>query len=74
MGTNFAVGDKVRNTRDDKFIGRTGIIIMDGGLQNLGFRKIGEYKYGTSLQQWVVKLDDTSEEISFFEGALEKIE
>ncbi len=73
MGTNFAVGDKVRILESHGFDGKTGVIIKDGGLQNLGFRKLGEDKYNTWLQQWIVKLDDTGNEVPFFEGALEKI-
>ena len=73
MGTNFTVGDRVRILEGNGFDGKTGVIIKDGGLQNLGFRKLGEDKYNTWLQQWIVKLDDTSDEVPFFEGALETI-
>ena len=76
MKSTFSVGDKVKivgKISDDTLIGKTGVIIKDGGLQNLGFRKLGEDKYNTWLQQWIVKLDDTGNEVPFFEGALGKI-
>ncbi|MBA7696427.1 hypothetical protein ES703_105075 [subsurface metagenome] len=78
MGTNFAVGDKVRIVGEiagDEFIGRTGVIIKDGGRSNEpGVRKLYEgWKLKTGPQQWIVKLDDTGNEVAFFEGALEKI-
>ena len=72
MGTNFAVGDKLRILEGYVFDGKTGVIIKDGGLQNLGFRKLGEGKYSNSLQMWIVKLDDIGDEVSFPEGALKK--
>ncbi len=73
MGTDFAVGDKVKILEGHGFDGKTGVIIKDGGLQNLGVRKLGEGKYNTYLKQWIVKLDDTGDEVAFFEGMLEKI-
>lgn len=74
MGTDFAVGDKVRvREGNGLFSGRTGIIIKDGGKQNLGFRKLGESEYNTWLQQWVVKFNDTGEETNLPEGSLEQI-
>ena len=72
MGTNFAVGDKVRILESHGFDGKTGVIIKDGGFQKGGSRKIGE-EYKNWLHQWVVKLDDTGDEVAFFDGALEKI-
>ena len=75
MGTNFAVGDKVKivgKIADEKFIGHTGKIISDGGFQKGGYRKIGE-GYKNWLHQWVVKLCDTGEEVLFSDGSLEKI-
>ena len=76
MGTNFNVGDKVKivgRIADDKFIGKTGVIIKDGGFQQGGFRRIGE-ESKNSLHQWIEKLDDTGDELPFFDGSLEKIE
>ena len=75
METNFAVGDKVRivgKIADEEYIGKTGVIIKDGGFQKGGNRNLGE-KYKNWLHQWVVKLDDTSKELFFFDGSLEKI-
>lgn len=78
MGTNFAVSDKVRILEGHigvsiKLAGKTGVIIKDGGRQNLGFRKPGEPKYNTFIQQWLVTLDDTGDAVLFPEGSLEKI-
>ncbi len=73
MGTKFCMGDKVRILEGNDFDNETGIIIKDGGFQNLGVRKLGESKYNTSLHQWIVKLDSTGSEVPFFDGALEKI-
>jgi hypothetical protein len=73
METNFAVGDKVKIVRGlEECVGKTGIIIKDGGFQKGGSRKLGE-EYKNWLHQWVVKLDDTGEELAFFDGSLEKI-
>ena len=71
MGIKFAVGDKVRILKDNSLVGKTGVIIKDGGKLNLGYRKLGENKYNTFLQQWVIKLDDTGDEVSLLEGSLE---
>jgi len=73
METNFAVGNKVRILEGNPFAGKTGVIIRDAAPMNLGVRKLGESEYDTWLKQWLVKLDDTGEEILFTEGALEKI-
>ena len=78
MGTNFAVRDKVRIVGEiagDEFIGRTGVIIKDGGRSNEpGVRKLGEsFEDNTGPQQWLVKLDDTGKEIRFYEVNLKKL-
>ncbi|MFC2047680.1 hypothetical protein ACFLTK_05375 [Chloroflexota bacterium] len=81
METNFSVGDKVRMVgkiaEDEIYFGKTGVIIKDAGVQNMGFRElgkaIGESKGNKPLKQWLVKLDDTGTEMPFFEGSLEKI-
>jgi hypothetical protein len=73
MDANFVVGDKVRISKDNGMVGKTGVIIKDGGRTNLGFRKLGEGEYNTWLQQWVVKINDTGDELNLFEGSLEKI-
>ena len=70
MGTDFAVGDKVRILEGNILAGKAGVIIKDGGSQNLGYRKPGEAKYNTFIQQWLVKIDDTGDEILFSEGSL----
>ena len=75
METDFVVNDKVKivgTIADNNFIGRTGIIIKDGGFQRGSSRKIDE-EYKNGLHQWIVKLYDTSEEVPFFDGSLEKI-
>ena len=75
MEINFAVHDKVRivgKIAGDEFIKKTGVIIRDGGFQKGGVRKLGE-EYKNWLHQWVVKLDDTGEEVAFFDGSLENI-
>ncbi len=73
MGTNFAMGDKVRILEGNILAGKTGVIIKDGGSPHLGFRKPGEAIPKADIQQWLVKLDDTGDEVLFPEGSLEKI-
>ena len=73
MGTNFAVGDKVRILEGNGFDGETGEINRDAGFLMGGTRKLNEGYKKPLLHFWLVMLDDTAKLERFPEGALEKI-
>ncbi len=80
MSNKFKEHVKVKIIGDcgnEKYIGKTGLIIKDAGLMPIGNRKLygafGEGKNITRIQQWLVKLDDTGDEVVCFEAYLAKI-